>query len=115
MLTLGRYKDLSEHYKTTGAAKIAAKERELELRETNQNQKNLLGYENMWNSRLNQAVKAELDPSKQAQIRQEFMDKMYADPTWQKLYKQANPGIELPSFGGAGVSLPSGVKVTKVG
>ena len=115
IITAQRYKSLDEHYKGLGASKIAAKEKELELRESNQNQKNLLGYENMWNSRLNQAVKAEMDPAKQAQIRQEYMDKMYADPTWQKLYKQANPGIDLPSFGGAGVSIPSGVKVTRVG
>lgn len=115
IITAQRYKSLDEYYKNTGAGKLAAKEKELELRETNQNQKNLLAYENLYNSRLNSAIKAELNPANQEKLRQEFMDKMYADPAWQRLWKQANPGMDLPNFEGAGVSVPSGVKVTRVG
>ena len=110
-----RYKGLEKYYENIGANRLATKERELDLRESNQNQKNLVGYENMYNARLNSAIKAELDPSKQEKLRQEYMDKMYSDPTWQRLWKAANPGVDIPTFGGAGASVPAGVKVTRVG
>jgi len=115
IITAQRYKSLDEYYKEKGADAAALKTRQLNIEEAAKTQSALANYEKMWDARANAAAKGEIIPANQEKIRQEYLNRMYKDPSWQRLWKQANPGMDLPSFEDAGTAIPSGVKVTRVG
>lgn len=97
-LTALRYKDVGDYYKDLGMTKDEIKRAELTQKTEANRQSALLNYEKMYDARINNAVKNELNPEKQEKLRSELTNRMYSDPTWQKLWKQANPGLELPTM-----------------
>ena len=98
MLTATRFKDLNQFHKEKLGETMGLKERELALRERAQNESDLLRIEKLWMERANAAAKGEIVPANQEKIREQFMERMKKDPSWQRAWKAANPGSDISEF-----------------